>query len=447
VTETAKRGARARAAFAHRDFRRYVAARFLVTVGLQMQSVAVGWQVYAITHNPLHLGWIGLAQFLPLVVLGLGAGHAADRLERRRIAVACMVLFSAGAALLSALSLRQQPSLAAIYAVVVLLGAGRAFHGPAVAALLPQLVPASDFPNAVAWSSSSWQAATVVGPALGGFLYGGVGPAVTYALTGALVAVAAVLLAGISRRAAAYGLAPRPAAPSPETSAGGAQLGAAPTPEPRHRALLAGLSFVWREKLILGSIALDLFAVLLGGAVALLPALARDVLDVGPWGLGIMRGSPALGAAATALYLAFRPLERRVGWVMLCCVFLFGTFTVGLGLSRSFALSVAALVGLGAADMISVFVRQNLVQLSTPDAMRGRVSAVNLVFIGASNELGEFESGLTAAWFGTRAAIVAGGLGTCVVVLLWAWLFPALRRVDRLSELQAKAGSLPASRP
>jgi MFS family permease len=399
-----------RAAFAHRDFTLLQAARFLTVVGIQMQSVAVGWQVYAITGDPLHLGWVGLSQFLPMMLFALVSGHVADRFDRRRILAICMAVFAAGAGALALLA--AQPSLPAIYAVLVLLGTGRAFSGPAGAALLPKLVPARDFQNAVAWSSTTWQIATVTGPALGGGLYAAFGPGSVYLTTTVFCAIGALLVARLSVHDWR----------EPETS-------------PIWQRLSAGLRYVWREKAILGAISLDLFAVLLGGAVALLPAIARDVLEVGPLGLGVLRGAPAAGAALMALGLAYRPLERRAGSVMLGAVAVFGLGTIVLGLSRSFALSLAALIVLGAADMFSVYVRQTLIQLGTPDAMRGRVSAVNLVFIGASNELGEFESGVTAAWLGVMPAIVLGGAGTLVVVAVWALLFPALRRVDRLDRI------------
>jgi MFS family permease len=404
-----ERGAHATAAFRHRAFRHFLGARFLVVVGGQMQSVAIGWQVYALTHDPLKLGWVGLAQFLPMMLLALPSGHVADRYDRKRILVACFsvaTLASGGLAVLAA----TRPSLPLLYALLALIGTSRAFHGPAISSLLPNLVPRDVFPNAVAWSSTVWQVATVGGPALGGLVYGAFGPTAVYAGTAgtsllAVVLVSRIVLATRERAAAAPGT----------------------------EALVAGLRFVWRNKVILGAISLDLFAVLLGGAVALLPALAHDVLHTGPSSLGVLRGAPAFGAALMAIHLARRPLRRRAGWTMLVAVAVFGAATVVLGLSRSFGLSVAALVLLGASDMISVFVRQNLVQLGTPDEMRGRVSAVNLVFIGASNELGEFESGVTAAWLGVVPAVIAGGVGTLLVVAVFALIFPALRRVDALT--------------
>jgi len=399
-----------RAAFAHRDFRLYMAARFVTVVGGQMQSVAIGWQIYSLTKNPLHLGWVGLAQFLPMVLFALPSGHVADRFERRRILMACFATAALASSALSLTSLRT-PNLWALYALLVVLGSGRAFYGPAASAFLPLVVPKQDFPNAVAWSATNWQVATIAGPALGGIAYGAFGPSAVYATTAALNLVALLLSSRI-----------------------GVRVVPTLTSAPSFSTVLAGLSYVWREKILLGAITLDLFAVLLGGAVALLPALAQDVLHVGPWGLGLLRGAPALGAALMALGLAYRPLRRRAGSALFASVALFGLATIVLGVSKSFALSLGALVMLGASDMVSVFVRQNLVQLGTPDAMRGRVSAVNLVFIGASNELGELESGLTAAWLGVVPAVVAGGVGTILVVGLCALAFPALRKVDGLGE-------------
>ncbi len=403
-----------RAAFAHRDFRLYQAARFVFIVGIQMQSVAIGWQVYALSHDPLQLGWVGLAQFLPLAVLALPAGHVADRVERRRVLVVCFGIASI-ASLALALAALFGASLALLYALLFVLGSARAFYGPAGAAFLPTLVPKRDFPNAVAWSSTGWQIATIVGPALGGVVYGAFGPSVVY-FTAACAALAALVL---TRAVAVRGRGEHGSAPGLS-------------------ALVAGLGYVARHKIVLGAISLDLFAVLLGGAVALLPALAHDVLGVGPRGLGLLRAAPAVGAALMALRLAYRPIQQRAGQVLLGAVTVFGFATIALGLSSSFVVSLASLVLLGASDMVSVFIRQNLVQLGTPDQMRGRVSAVNLVFVGASNELGELESGVTAAWLGVVPAVVAGGVGTLVVVLLAAFVFPELRRVSELVPKQER---------
>ena len=408
----------ARAAFGHRDFRLYQVARLLSVIGTQMQSVAVAWQIYALTHRPLDLGFVGLAQFVPAFGLSLVTGHAADRFDRRRIVMACNVAVALCSLSLLGLSLSGRPSVLPIYVVLVLLGSARAFSGPAGQALMPSLVPPEHFSSAVAWSSSIWQIATILGPALGGVLYGALGNASgVYGVTALLLAASTFLVALLQ---------PRPH--DLETKAASWDT------------LLAGIRYVWRERIILGSVSLDLFAVLLGGAVALLPVFASDILHVGPWGLGVLRSAPALGAAIMAVWMAYRPLERRSGATMLACVALFGVATIVFGLSRSFLLSLFALLVLGAADMVSVVVRQTLVQLSTPPQMRGRVSAVNMMFVVASNELVEFESGVTAAWLGTVPAVVVGGLGSLAVVACYMFLFPELRRVQRLDGSRVPRG-------
>jgi MFS family permease len=397
------------AALRYRDFRLFQAGRLAAVVGAQILSVAVGWHVYDVTRRPLDLGYVGLAQFLPGFVLALPAGHLADRLDRRRIIAVCQAVY-----LLTALSLlataRAGASVYPVYALLVVFGAARGVSGPAGQALMPDLVPAEHFGNAVAWSSSAWQIATIIGPAAGGIVYAAGGAPLAYALSAGLFATSF----------AAYWMI--------RTSVSHASTGDVRS----WRTVLAGVEYVWRKKVVLGALSLDLFAVLLGGATALLPVYARDILRVGPAGLGALRAAPGLGAAVTALALAYRPLGSRAGVTLFSCVGLFGVATVVFGLSRSFALSLVALVVLGAADLVSVVVRHTVVQLKTPPEMRGRVSAVNVVFIGASNELGEFESGVTAAMLGVVPAVVLGGLGTCVVVLACAWLFPELRRIDRL---------------
>ncbi|MFL5318942.1 MAG: MFS transporter [Myxococcaceae bacterium] len=404
----------ARAAFAHRDYRLFQAARFLSILGVQMESVAIGWQVYELTHDPLALGYVGLSQFLPFIVFALVGGHAADRFDRRIIILITHLGHALSAGLLLLITVWNIHDVRAIYAVLVLFGTARAFSSPASSALTPLLVPTEHFQNAVTWASSIWQVATIAGPALGGFLYGGGGGKVVYAtsLTCALGAFVFVLMmrVRVGRR---------------ESGAVSVQT------------VLAGFRYVWHQKLLLGTISLDLFAVLLGGAVALLPVFAKDVLHVGPWGLGLLRSGPAIGAAVMAVYLAYHPLQRSAGKKLFVCVALFGLATIGFGLSKSFALSVACLIVLGAADMVSVVIRLTLEQLATPDAMRGRVSAVNMMFIGASNELGEFESGVTAAWLGPVGAVIAGGVGTLLVVAVWTQLFPQLRDVDRLESTVA----------
>jgi len=374
-----------------------------------MQGVAVAWQVYALTGSPLDLGLVGLAQFLPALVLWPITGLVADRLDRRSVIAGCHALLAICAGLLWWLAQMKQPSLGAIYAVLVIVGAARAFGGPAGHALSPNLVPRAELPNAIAWSSTIFHLSLASGPALGGLVYGASSASTVFVVHLLLEIVSGLLL--LSLRARSRGEA------QGESSAG---------------AVIAGLRYVLHHKIVLGAISLDLFAVLLGGAVALLPIFARDILHAGPSGLGFLRSAPALGAAGMAIWLAARPLVRRTGIVMFSSVFVFGCATVAFALSTNFALSMAALGVAGAADMVSVYVRHSLVQLETPDAMRGRVAAVNLLFIGASNELGEFESGITAAWLGTVRAAVLGGVGTCMVVGIWALLFPELRRVDRL---------------
>ena len=372
-----------------------------------MQSVAIGWQVYDLTHRALDLGYVGLAQFAPAAGFALVTGHVADRFDRRRIVLVCYLAI----ALLS-LTLCLMPRDAGvlpIYGVLVLLGTARAFNAPAGQALTPHLVPLADFPNAVAWASSIWQIATILGPALGGIVYAAASGRVVYGIAAALSFSAATLTFALHVRTGRM----EHSAPSLAT-------------------LFAGVRYVFEKKIILGAISLDLFAVLLGGAVALLPVFARDILHAGPWALGFLRSAPAVGAAVMAVILASYPLKKNAGAIMLACVAVFGVATIAFGLSRSFAVSLVALAIVGASDMVSVVVRLTLVQLSTPPAMRGRVGAVNSVFIGASNELGEFESGVSAAWLGPVASVVVGGIGTLVVVALWALLFPALRKVDRL---------------
>jgi MFS family permease len=396
------------AAFQHRDFRLYQAARFASTLGVQIQGVAVGWQVYSITGRPLDLGYVGLAQFLPAVLFLLATGHVADRFDRRNVLIVCHVLLSLASAGLFALARSGEPSVVSIFALLALIGSARAFAGPAGQALMPNLVPPQHFQNAVAWSSSIWQVSVVAGPALGGLINDAGGARTAY---GACLGLELFAIAGYSM------MQPR---------AGAAREA------PSFERLLLGLRFIRDKRLLLGAISLDLFAVLLGGAIALLPIYARDILEVGPKGLGFLRSAPALGAMLMAVLLAYRPLSLHAGATMLASVAVFGLSTIVFGLSKSFALSLTALAVGGAADMISVYIRHTLVQLNTPDEMRGRVAAANLIFIGASNELGEFESGLTAEWLGVVPSVVVGGIGTCLVVGVWTWLFPQLRRARRL---------------
>ena len=399
-----------RAAFTHPAFVLFQIARFLIVVAVEMQAVAVGWQVYEITKRPLDLGYVGLAQFLPGILLFPISGHASDRFERRRVLSTCYAGFAVCFALLLALAQSGAHSVTAIYAVLVLLGVVRSFNGTASRSILPQLVPEEHFPNAVAWNATTFQAATILGPSFGGILYALFrGPSIVYAVA-ACTAIGAMI--------STFRIKP--------------EAKARPREPMTFKTAFAGLRYIWREKLILGAISLDLFAVLLGGAVALLPVYAREILHTGPWGLGLLRTAPGVGAAVMAVALAHRPLRGRSGLTLLWSVAGFGIFTIIFGISRNLVLSLIALFLLGASDMISVIIRATLVQLGTPDAMRGRVTAVDMIFIGASNEFGQFESGLTAQWFGTVPAVVLGGIGTLIVIVIWAWRFPELRNAGEL---------------
>ena len=375
-----------------------------------MQAVALGWQVYALTDRPLALGLLGLAQFLPVAGLVFVAGTVVDRFDRRLVARVCQVVEAAGAAVLAVGAARHELTPPMIYGLVAVFGAARAFEGPALQALLPALVTIDLFPRAAALSSSLSQAATIAGPSLGGLLYG-VGPAVAFAVTACGFAAAALVM-GLART--------RTSPPS----RGRVTI----------RTVLGGLTFIWSRPEILGAISLDLFAVLLGGATALLPVYARDILHAGPFGLGLLRAAPAMGALVVAAVLARRPLRRHEGRWMFAAVLVFGMATIVFGLSRSVWVSVLALAVLGGADVVSVVIRSTLVQLRTPDEMRGRVGSVNLLFIGSSNQLGEFESGMLAAAVGAVPAVVLGGIGTLAVAASAFWAFPALRRLDRIVE-------------
>ena len=402
-----------RAAFqilARTDFRRFLSARLLATLAAQMQTVAVGWQIYAITRDPLDLGLIGLSQFLPFVVLILPAGQVADHYDRRRILTACYAVEALCAVLLLWFTIHSMTSAWPVFAAMTLLGCARAFSMPSGQALLPNLVPREEFTRAVALNSSVFQIATVVGPAVGGLLYLA-GPRVVYSsvLALALISIALMLRVQSGGRSSTSEREP-------------ASL----------QTLLLGLRFVRSKPIVLGAISLDLFAVLFGGATALLPIFASDILHVGPSGLGLLRTAPGVGASLCAVALAFLPITRHVGPWMFGGVAMFGVATIVFGYSTSFMLSLLALLVLGAADMVSVYVRHLLVQLETPDRIRGRVSAVSAVFIGASNELGEFESGVTAKWWGTVRAVIIGGIATLVVTGLWARFFPSLWRMDEL---------------
>ncbi|MDE2262027.1 MAG: MFS transporter [Gammaproteobacteria bacterium] len=402
------------------DLPLYLCIRVLARIAVLVQSVCVGWQVYDLTRSPLALGIVGLIEFVPMFLLALPAGELADRFDPRRIITLASLLEAASSALLLAFVLTHQTSVWPLYAVILLYGTARGFSGPASRSLLPFLVPPQKLPRSLAWGSSVTQLAIIAGPALGGFAYA-LGPAIAYggALLASLVSAGGMpFLKG--RRL------------EPDGAARASRL----------ERVREGIEFVRSRPVVFGAISLDLFAVLLGGAASLLPVYARDILHAGPTGLGLLRSAPAAGAAVTALYIARRPVERGVGRAMFASVVVFGIGTIVFGVSRSFGLSLAALAVTGAADQISVYIRSALVQFATPDAMRGRVSAVNTLFISASNELGGFESGVTAALIGTVPAVVLGGVGTLVVVAVWMRIFPPLRTVDRMRDVMPREGEL-----
>jgi len=397
----------------HGTFGAFLISRFCAITGSQVVSVAVAWQVYQATGDPLALGLTGLAQFATMALLAPFTGDVADRFDKKLVLSGCHLVYLACTLALAWTVARPELGVWPVYAVLAVLGAGRAFWQPAGQALLPALVPSADFQRAVAWSSANFQIALIAGPALGGALLAFGGPELAYRVAGALVLVSLLLVLRLRYRIEAV----------PETVKGD------------WRRAFAGLAYVRRNPVILGAISLDLFAVLLGGATALMPVFAEDILEVGATGLGFLRAAPAVGAGAVGLWLAFHPIRRRAGRRMFACVALFGVATIVFGLSRNFWLSLGALVVLGGADMVSVVIRHTIVQLRTPPEMRGRVAAVNLVFIGASNELGDLESGLTAAWFGTVSAVLVGGAGTLLVTWLWTRWFPELRRIERAEDL------------
>lgn len=404
--------AQAQAVLRYPDVWRFVAARFLATLAAQIQIVAVGWQMYAITGDPLDLGLIGLSQFIPFVTLILPAGHVADHYNRSRIVTFCYLTEAVCAVLLLTMTLRGVHSTWPIFLAMVLLGGARAFSMPGAQSLLPNLVPPEFFTRAVALNSSAFQVASVIGPALGGLLYLG-GPEVVYGAVLVLAIVASLLMVQVRGGTAHTNVAREPAT---------------------WQTLLSGLKFVRSRPVVMGAISLDLFAVLFGGATALLPMFARDILHTGPTGLGLLRTAPAIGAAICAFVIALSPISRHVGAWMFGGVAVFGVATVVFGISTNFYLSMCALTMLGAADMVSVYVRHLLVQLETPDHIRGRVSAVSSVFIGASNELGDFESGLMAKWWGAVRAVVIGGIATLLVTGLWTRLFPVLWRMQEFPQ-------------
>ncbi|WP_338847974.1 MFS transporter [Massilia sp. W12] len=414
--ETPEQAGSALSVLRHKNFSLYLSARVLGTLAVQMQSVAIGWQVYQMTRNVMDLGYVGLAQFAPFFLLILIAGHAADRYPRRRIIALCFAVQLLCAALLAWFSHAGLRSVTPIFATLFLFGCARAFMMTANQAILINLVPPQHFSRALALSSSSFHVAVIAGPALGGLLYLA-GPLTVYLSSAALLLLSCALM-----------LCTRPNAQ------------AAPARAATWSSLLEGIHFVRKRPVVLGAMSLDLFAVLFGGVTALLPAYAHDVLQADSSALGLMRSMPALGAIFTSTLLAWRPITRKVGPTLFAGVALYGVATLVIGLSASLWLALPMLFLLGAGDMVSVYVRHLLVQLETPDAIRGRVSAVNAVFIGASNELGEFESGLTASWFGLLPAIIFGGAATLCVTALWAWRFPALSRMDRFPEPVQNAG-------
>ena len=395
-----------------RDLYSFVGLRFISTLAIQVQSVAIGWQVYDMERTPLALGLVGLCQFLPMFLLTLPAGDITDRFNQRRVYSLAAGLQAACSALFLALSIFTPHKAYLFYAVLVLFGAARGFAGPSGSSLLPFLVPPERLPKSMGLNSSFFTAAVISGPALGGFLYA-LGPVPVYSICIAGFVGASLIV----------------------SSLGGRRFVPQATEASRYERVLEGIRFVRSRPVVFGAISLDLFAVLLGGATALLPVYARDILHAGPLGLGFLRSAPAVGAFSMAFYLTHWPLKKKVGAKMFAAVAIFGLATITFGLSTWFPLSLVALFVLGATDMVSVNVRGSLIQLSTPDTMRGRVSAVSMLFIGASNELGEFESGTTAALMGTVRAVVAGGIGTLLVVGAWMKLFPPLRQVNSFNDV------------
>jgi MFS family permease len=397
------------AAFQHAPFMKYWLSRLAAGFAVQIQTVAVGWQIYDITRDPLDLGLVGLSQFMPALLLVLITGAAADRYRRRTIMAVCVAAEAVCAIALLAFTLSGIDVIWPVFVILVGFGIARAFYNPAQQSLLPNLVPIGILGSAIALNTLSWQVASIVGPVAGGLLYGLSAETAYGSAFLLLLTISGILILAVPRPAQKIMSEPG----SWET-------------------LVAGFKYIWHEKIVLGAISLDLFAVLLGGAYALLPVYARDILDVGPWGLGLLRAGPAIGSMAVALYLATNPIRDHAGILMFLFVGVFGVAVVVFGISTLALLSILTLIVMGGADMISVYVREILIQLWTPDRVRGRVNAVNTVFIGASNELGEFRAGVSAALIGTVPAVVVGGLGTVAVTALWFWWFPELRRARHL---------------
>ncbi|MGD0911370.1 MAG: MFS transporter [Terracidiphilus sp.] len=427
MPSTSPPGRRGIEAFRSRDFRRYQLARVMAVLGAEAQSVAVAWQIYSITHRAIDLGYTGLALFLPGLIFLLPAGHTADRFDRRLVILICYSLQIVCSFTLLLLACRGTQSILPIYAVLFVIGTGRAFSGPAASALVPHLVPQEHFVNAVTWGGAIFQLANISGPALGGLLFtlplgahlrgaGFEGAGIVYLFTLATLVWYVTLVSTLRIR-----------------------LGRMEHRSFSLEVMLAGFQYVRRASMLLGSFSLDLFVVLLGGATALMPIFAHDILHQGPRGLGLLRAAPAMGAVIMSLVMARFPMRRRAGRWLFICVTIFGAFTIVFGFSRSLWLSVISLAIAGAADTISVIIRGSIVQLATPSAMRGRVSAVNALFIGASNELGEFESGLTAQWWGAVRATVIGGIGSLAVAGIWATAFPGLRKADQLTAESLRA--------
>jgi MFS family permease len=396
------------AAFRYRSFTLFWASRFLASFAVQIISVSVAWQVYDLTRDPFYLGLVGILQFAPALILVLVTGAVSDRYGRRLIMAVCEAVEALCAAALLFFTLAGSVSVMPIFVVLVVIGTARAFFGPAASSLAANLVPEEVFSNAVSWNSSAWQVASIVGPVAGGLLYG-LSPEAAYSVAAVMLAVSAVSIMAIPK-------------PKQHSTMHGNTF----------ETILGGFHYIFREKIVLGAVSLDLFAVLLGGAVALLPVYARDILVLGPWGLGLLRAAPGVGAVLVALWLAGHPIRDHAGYILFFAVALFGAFTIIFGVSTIPWLSITALALLGAADGISVYIREVLIQLWTPDALRGRVNAVNMVFVGASNELGEFRAGMMAAGTSAVTAVVFGGIGTIAVAIIWASLFPALRKARSL---------------
>jgi MFS family permease len=395
-------------AFQHKSFRAYWAARFFSTFAIQIISTSVAWQVYDISGSALALGLVGLVQFLPSLGLVLFTGAAADRFGRRTIMALCLLAQAFCALALLGFTVEGFKTVTPIFAILAVIGIARAFFGPAQQSLVVNLVPPQHLANAIAWNSSSWQVAAIVGPVAGGLLYG-VTPEAAYGAGLSLFLIATLLIVRM---------------PKPVQHRTGERAS--------WTTLVAGIRYIMKERIVLGAISLDLFAVLLGGAVALMPVYARDILELGPWGLGLLRAAPGVGAVAMAIFLVIRPIRDHAGLKLFFFVAGFGIFTVVFGFATTGWLAIGALIAIGACDMISVYIRETLLQLWTPDAVRGRVNAVNMVFIGASNELGEFRAGVMASMIGAVGAVVAGGAGTVAVAGLWAKWFPELRKARHL---------------